>query len=194
MTAVLGIDPGNGSGACVLLAGDGRLVLYWLAYWRRGPGAYAVTSSDPLSSLDVLPSLARCSARAVDEIDGYQYAICLEQLFALKGGKASAESILTLGEACGEFLGPLAASKDCQGRTARPRAREDWRPAVLGLTGAKAQEAEAYAFRVAPSLFAWPQGWPQGLRSKEAAGALAEAACIARWGVTCSGWGGRVPG
>lgn len=192
MTAVLGIDPGNGSGACVLLAGDGRLVLYWLAYWRRGPGAYAVTSSDPLSSLDVLPSLARAADRAAGEMEGYSYEICLEALFALKGGKASAESILTLGEAAGEFLGPLAAPSDCLGRLPRPRAREDWRPAILGLTAAKAKPAEAVALRLAPSLFQWPQGWPQGIRSIAAQGALAEAACIARWGVTCSGWSGRV--
>lgn len=183
MSAVLGVDPGSTSGACVLLSADGRLVLHWLVYWRRGD-AYAVTSSDPLSTLDVLPSLARCGARAADEIDGYSYNLCVEALFARRGGKAGVQSLVTLGEACGEFVGPLAAPAGCLGRLERPRAREDWRPVVLGLRTAGADQAEAYAVRVAPSLFRWPQGWPQGLRSQAAQGALAEAACIARWGAT----------
>ena len=57
-----------------------------------------------------------------------------------------------------------------------------WRAALR----VSAAAAEAHAVRVAPALFTWTAGWPEDMR-KDARGALAEAACIARWGTLYGG-------
>lgn len=173
----IGIDPGKSSGGVVHLSPDGRRVLGWAAWWRSGKRLRFESDHQRARSVDrwqdVLVLLSRW--RRLDH-----FRLTVEGLFIVpRRGTSSPASVLQLGESAGALLGLFVDGAD--GEVLRPRAMEEWRPLVLGLSKrTRASQAEAYAVDRAPLLFEWQGGFPA--LPKRALGAVAEAACIARWG------------
>lgn len=156
----------------------GAQVLDWLVWWTQGEmrfrGAYGFGSATGLSS----------NVRLWAQSGGHAgYRLAVEGLRAYPG-KSNHQAMLKLAYAAGEVSGVLRPGSE--GELMRPLSTT-WRPMVLGLPQrCKAADAEAYAVKMAPGLFTWTARWPEDLR-KDARGALAEAACIARWGTLAGG-------
>lgn len=173
----LGIDPGKSSGAVVHLGRDGRQVLGWAAWWSSGRRLRFESDRQQVKTVerwqDVLVLIS--SWRRLDH-----YHLTIEGLFVVpRKGASSPASALKLGESAGALLGLFVDG--AEGEVLRPRALEEWRPLVLGLPKrTRASDAETYAVKRAPLLFEWKGGFPT--LPKQALGAVAEAACIARWG------------
>ena len=173
-TTCIGVDPGTRDGACVLMRG--AEVIDWLVWWTQD-GLRARDSRGAVVG-DTVPRMVNAW---LGGFDGYRLAV--EGLRAYPG-KSNHQAMLALAYGAGEVGGVLSLGSF--GETMRPLASE-WRAMVLGLgQRVSATPAEAHAVRVAPALFTWTARWPEDMR-KDARGALAEAACIARWGTLYGG-------
>ena len=190
---VLGVDPGSANGALVLLQGD-RVEAWWTyaRMSRKGGDVYRVTHLLPTYGTNFVVQREPSSVWMVGELVHRMIVrdlglaewpgpvtLCLEGLFAprrKKGRPISPQMIVPLAESAGELIGGLRMTPAW-----RPLATE-WRHLILGLPAkAKARDAEAYAITVATQIFQWPeQGRAPTIAER---GALAEAACIARYGV-----------
>lgn len=189
MTPIIGVDPGSLDGACVLLSPQ-SVVMDWIAWWATTQGLMVRTQGgDERQVGSRLAEAVHWWAEGLRERAPCGYGLVVEELF-LVPGKARPASILTLGEACGRVQGVLELR--ATGDVRRVRAWE-WRGQVLGLRrGTSAKVCEAYAVQSAGSVVRWPRGFPASRSGGEglpvpARGALAEAACIARWGVVQAG-------
>lgn len=212
MTALplLGVDPGTTSGGCAALTPGGVQLTRWLCYVevQRAYTAGLLWASQDGAGWVPQGELARV-LYAWDRPD--QYRLAVEGLFAIseprpvvvsKKGKRyrkgpSPASQQALGLSAGVAIGALLPR--AVGPVHRPLAVPDpktkapgWRQRQLGLTGAKADAAEAYAVQMAERLISGLPSLevvtdrlatqhrvtePQALR---AYGALCEAAWIAR--------------
>lgn len=182
MTPELGVDPGKTSGAAVLLAPDGREVLTWCAWWTRRAGGWHFVTPGDRTKVDHWARGLRTWRDEQAAARALVWGLTVEGLEAYRGKRsASPRDLLVLGEACGEAIGLLRV--EAEGLLLRPKAGE-WRAGVLGLKPrTRAEKAEAYAVSLAPARVDWHGvgGWPSGL-PKVPRGAIAEAACMARWG------------
>lgn len=187
----LGVDPGTRDGACVVLDGDGRRVVDWVAWWTLSRTKRLPQRLVYMRKMDEGHQVA---ARLVDVFariaQRYQGEVVVEDIWARKGPRNNHSSVVKVATAAGIAIGALA------GCTMRPEVRvpsDVWRRQVLGIDerarGACGSEAEAA--HVAGLIYIPGRGraplfdfgpMPAGLVNKEALGALAEAACIARWG------------
>lgn len=184
MTAyVLGVDPGHGAGAAVLLAPDGRSVegVWAWAYLDRKVPVYDVREHRPEMAAPTryeAASLHRLASAAIAPVArDVPHHLVVEGLFVWEGHDCGFD---TLAEATGEIMGPL---RDDALSLERPLARS-WRPVVLprgwGRTSAEAERAAHTVCRATmaglePWLGVDDDGqplWPH----------VCEAALMARWG------------
>ena len=201
MIPCLGVDPGSCSGAAVLLHADGRRVLAWWVWLKmnRKTPCYRVKDetwssfqSSPEPSTREVPNMWRISHAIVAEVllDFPQHQLVIEGLFVgRRDGSLRVQDALVLAESVGEFRAGLGWTGGLP--ELRPLASV-WRKQVLGLKArTKKDRAEAYAVEWAPKLFDWSTcPWDAHDLTKAERGALAEAACMARWGVTARKYDG----
>lgn len=197
MIPCLGVDPGSRSGAAVLLHADGRRVLAWWVWLKmdRLIPCYRVRLVHGVAGgiwkaesheLDRLWKAADRIDEAVYYITGCQRntQLVIEGLFVgRRDGSLRVQDALVLAEGVGEFRAGLGWTGGLP--ELRPLASV-WRKQVLGLKArTKKDQAEAYAVEWAPKLFDWSAcPWDAHDLTKAERGALAEAACMARWGVS----------
>lgn len=186
----LGVDPGSRSGAAVLLAADGQRVLaWWVWVWmdRRRP-MYRVRDHLGGTGLGAKVTERRRVWEIAVHIEGmlYDYArvqVVIEGLFvARRDGTLKVQDVIALAESVGELRAGLGWTGGLP--ELRPLSRE-WRKQVLGLSPrTPRKKAEAHAVAWAPRLFDWSAApWGAHKLTKEERGAIAEAACMARYGV-----------
>lgn len=165
----LGVDPGLHSGAACLLDGQDRVLCWWT--WLRVVSGLRLSSPGGIVVYDRVGQIG-AHVRQAREWE----RVAVEGLFVPRG--RSPAGFIELAEATGALCGGLDV--DPRG-IHRPTAGE-WRSRQLGLRpSTPAKEAEAYAVRTARTVFRWPRG---KVTTKVEAGALAEAAWIARDGWT----------
>lgn len=182
----IGIDPGTSDAGGVLLEEDGRTVLAWFASWsdRAGDVRFVTDSDRTVRSVREVGLVADRFASETwglsGGLDGIAIAVEGLEVFA---GKRNHHSMLSLAYAAGTLAAPFLPFAVATLRPTESR----WRSSILSIPkGTSAAAAEAVAVSRAEALFDWPKGWPGKLR-KDARGALAEAACIARYGVLFGG-------
>lgn len=148
--------------------------------------------SSPEPSTREVPNMWRISHAIVAEVllDFPQHQLVIEGLFVgRRDGSLRVQDALVLAESVGEFRAGLGWTGGLP--ELRPLASV-WRKQVLGLKArTKKDRAEAYAVEWAPKLFDWSTcPWDAHDLTKAERGALAEAACMARWGVTARKYDG----
>lgn len=194
---ILGVDPGRGSGAAVLLSAHGEVRAWWT--WclltRKGEEVWRVTSTEhaPRECVAVWDVACRirwdaCLLGAAGEVDLVVEGLFVPKLWPKKRHESwkqyeararrtlsQQQAVLPLALAKGEVVGSLGMVPQHE-----PRA-DEWRPRQLSLRpSTPADEAEAVAVRLAPHAFTWPES--EAPSTKAERGALAEAAFIARDG------------
>jgi len=188
---VIGVDPGSRDGAIVVLDRDGKTVWDWAVWWTIGKPTHARVRArygwrPGDFKLRHLSDVARPFVGIQES-----YVLAIEGLRAYPG-RSNHQALLRLAYAAGQVGGVLEAGAM---EVLRPLA-VDWRRTVLGLAPkVSAKACEARAVEMAPRLFVWPGGFPGSLRDgpgglrADARGALAEAACIARYAAVTRGRG-----
>ena len=181
----IGVDPGSMNGGAVLLAPDAETVIDWLVWQRmvrkegdtyrskqgNGDEEYHYSLFWHVSSWsEGLPS---------------ERQLCIEGLYIpARDGSQKIQEILTLAESVGEVRAALYVHTGPCSAILRPLARE-WRPTVAGIPARTPKaKAEAQAITKAQAYFKWRGGWPGAKLTKAERGALAEAAWIARYGIS----------
>lgn len=173
---VFGGDPGQGSGAMVLLRSHRRVMAWWT--WlemarKNGPNVIRLTSSLGLrrATFDTVgQAVATIPESLVYE---YPFELSLEAVFA---NRKNPQSVIPLAESRGQIISSMG-----QAPNHSPYATQ-WRPRQLNIRGnAEATYAEGVAKRLAPLTFEWPTDVDPPTTVVEL-GALAEAAFIARDG------------
>ena len=172
----LGIDPGSLDGGAAVLTPDGRMI-DWLAWWtlRRKSGPVMMVAGfcclqRPWRFERALASLA--------QQHGPMHVVC-EDLMRISGRKMNPSTVITLAEAAGAAIGAVSQ----QTTTLRRVLATDWRPIVLSLPKRyDAKRAEEMAIDQAPRIIESAHWDDIAGLPKRARGAVAEAACIARWG------------
>lgn len=181
MKHVLGIDPGNNSGAAVLLSKHDNVVAWWT--WKR-----LIRKAGDVCRVDCSDGNAVCLAHMWeigDTIARYLSeknlapTFALERLFVPRPRRGqrpvNPQSVIPLAEARGELIGGLRMRP-----THEPLAT-DWRWRQLSLPNRTRHDAaEQAAINCARHAFTWPKA--SAPQTKAEKGALAEAAFIARDG------------
>jgi hypothetical protein len=172
----------------VLLDDDGETVFEWWTWQllRRKDGVvWRVTSSVGWTKeVDSIWEIGR----QMSPLFKRDNTLVVEALFVpvrRRGQRPIApQTIIPLAEACGELIGGLRMTPRY-----RPLATL-WRYQVLGLPAkTRAKDAERRAIKHASTQFVWPEGAKAPTEAEK--GALAEAACIARYGWAQERWDSR---
>lgn len=181
----IGVDPGSMNGGALLLEPDAETVIDWLVWQKMARDDGDVyRSKQGNGDEQTHPSLfwhVHSWAQRLPSV----YQTVVEGLFVpRRDGTLKVHEMLTLAESAGEIRAAFCGCTAPAIPILRPRATT-WRPMVAGIPACTPRaKAEAQAITKAKAYFKWVGGWPGSKLTKAERGALAEAAWIARYGIS----------
>jgi len=144
---------------------------------RTGPDWYRLRTLGGTQRVETLGDVAKHVERSIALFGVHSWDLVLEGTYVARPGQnVSIDSIRKLERSRGQILAGLGYGW----RTFYEPKANQWRPAVASIpANTDRKTAEALAIRYAAALFVWPYAVREA--TKKERGAVAEAACMARW-------------